>query len=243
MTVLEVDRLVARHGLLTAVRGVSLAVGEGEVLALVGANGAGKTTLLRTIAGAHPVESGTISFEGTDISALPAHKRVSRGVALVPEGRKLFPEMTVEENLLLAGARARPGPWNLAAVLEAFPLLGPLLHKRASTLSGGQQQATSIGRALMTNPRLLLIDEVSLGLSPVAVDLVYESLSSLIREGATIILVEQDLHRALSVSRRVACMLEGRVVLAADTASVSREQVTEAYFGLNRGTKTTVEEQ
>jgi branched-chain amino acid transport system ATP-binding protein len=150
--------------------------------------------------------------------------------------------MTVEENLLLAGARARPGRWNVAAVLEAFPLLGPLLHKRASTLSGGQQQATSIGRALMTNPRLLLIDEVSLGLAPVAVDLVYESLSSLIDDGATIILVEQDLHRALSVSRRVACMLEGRIVLTADTASVSREQVTEAYFGLNRSAKTTVEE-
>ena len=242
MTVLEVDRLVARHGLLTAVRGVSLAVDEGEVVALVGANGAGKTTLLRTIAGAHPVGSGTISFEGTDISALPAHKRVGRGLALVPEGRKLFPEMTVEENLLVAGARARPGPWNLAAVLDAFPLLKPLLHKRASTLSGGQQQATSIGRALMTNPRLLLIDEVSLGLAPVAVDLVYETLSSLIREGATIILVEQDLQRALSVSRRVVCMLEGRIVLAADTASVSREQVTEAYFGLGRRAEPAVED-
>jgi len=243
MTVLEVERLVARHGLLTAVRGVSFAVGEGEVLALVGANGAGKTTLLRTIAGAHPVESGTISFDGTDISALPAHKRVGRGVALVPEGRKLFPEMTVAENLLVAGARARPGRWNLATVLDAFPLLRPLLDKRASALSGGQQQATSIGRALMTNPRLLLIDEVSLGLAPVAVDLVYESLSALIGEGATIILVEQDLRRALSVSRRVACMLEGRIVLAADTASVSREQVTEAYFGLGHRAETAVEDQ
>lgn len=242
MTVLEVDRLVARHGLLTAVREVSLAVDAGEVLALVGANGAGKTTLLRAVAGAHPVESGTVSFEGADISTLPAHKRVARGVALVPEGRRLFPEMTVEENLLLAGARARPGRWNVAAVLDAFPMLKPLLHKRASTLSGGQQQATSIGRALMTNPRLLLIDEVSLGLAPVAVDLVYESLSALIREGTTIVLVEQDLQRALSVARRVVCMLEGRVVLAADTASVSREQVTEAYFGLNRAGAIPVED-
>lgn len=249
MNVLDVDRLVARHGLLVAVRDVSLSVGEGEVLALVGANGAGKTTLLRTIAGAHPVDSGQIRFEGKDIGGLPAHKRVARGLALVPEGRKLFGEMTVEENLLVAGGRARPGRWSVDAVLDAFPLLKPLRHKRASALSGGEQQATSIGRALMTNPRALLIDEVSLGLAPVAVDMVYESLSSLIADGATIILVEQDLQRALSVAHRVVCMLEGRVVLAAETASVTREQVTGAYFGLSRlgsesttGRKSTVED-
>jgi branched-chain amino acid transport system ATP-binding protein len=237
MSVLAVEELVARHGLLVAVREVSLSVGQGEVLALVGANGAGKTTLLRTIAGAHPVSSGHVRFEGTDISALPAHKRVARGLALVPEGRKLFPEMTVEENLLVAGARARPGRWTVDAVLDAFPLLKPLRHKRASALSGGEQQATSIGRALMTNPRLLLIDEVSLGLAPVAVDMVYQSLAALIADGATLVLVEQDLQRALSVADRVVCMLEGRAVLSAATADVTREQVTEAYFGLaaNRG--------
>jgi branched-chain amino acid transport system ATP-binding protein len=140
--------------------------------------------------------------------------------------------MTVEENLLVAGARARAGRWNVDAVLDAFPLLKPLRHKRASALSGGEQQATSIGRALMTNPRLLLIDEVSLGLAPIAVDMVYASLSTLINEGATIVLVEQDLQRALSVAGRVVCMLEGRVVLTAATGEVTREQVTEAYFGL-----------
>ncbi|MEN3306345.1 MAG: branched-chain amino acid transport system ATP-binding protein [Micromonosporaceae bacterium] len=243
MTVLHVDSLVARHGLLTAVREVSLSVGDGEVLALVGANGAGKTTLLRTVAGAHPVAGGRILFDGTDISALPAHKRVAKGLVLVPEGRKLFPEMTVEENLLVAGARAQPGRWSVDAVLDAFPLLKPLRHKRASALSGGEQQATSIGRALMTNPRLLLIDEVSLGLAPVAVDMVYQSLASLIGDGATLVLVEQDLQRALSVADRVVCMLEGRAVLAAATGEVTREQVTEAYFGLARaGTKSTVED-
>jgi branched-chain amino acid transport system ATP-binding protein len=234
MTALSVEELVARHGLLVAVRDVSLSVSEGEVLALVGANGAGKTTLLRTIAGAHPAASGRIRLAGRDISGLPAHQRVAQGLALVPEGRKLFGEMTVEENLRVAGDRARSGRWNLPAVLDAFPMLQPLRHKRASTLSGGEQQATAIARALMTNPRVLLIDEVSLGLAPVAVDLVYQSLAALIADGATLILVEQDLQRALRVAGRVVCMLEGRVVLQAPTAEVSREQVTAAYFGLTR---------
>jgi branched-chain amino acid transport system ATP-binding protein len=233
MTVLlEVSNLVARHGLLTAVRDLSLSVSEGEVLALVGANGAGKSTLLRTIAGAHPAEGGTVRFDGADITRVPAHARVARGLALVPEGRKLFPDLTVEENLLVAGRRARKGQWRLETVLDAFPMLKPLLRQRASTLSGGEQQATAIGRALMTNPRLLLVDEVSLGLAPVAVDTVYESLSALIAGGATLVLVEQDLARALSVAGRVVCLLEGRAVLEAATGDVTREQVTEAYFGL-----------
>ncbi|MFH0178771.1 ABC transporter ATP-binding protein [Streptomyces cacaoi] len=233
-SLLRVDGLVADHGLLHAVRDLSLSVEEGEVLALVGANGAGKSTLLRTLAGAHPASGGTIHFDGADITGVPAHRRVGLGLALVPEGRKLFPEMTVEENLMVAGRRARPGQWNLSTVLDAFPMLVPIRRKRAENLSGGQQQAVSIGRALMTNPRLLLIDEVSLGLSPVAVDMVYESLSALITAGATLVLVEQDLRRALSVADRVVCMLEGRVVLQSPTSAVTRDQVTQAYFGLSR---------
>jgi len=229
---LQVDRLVARHGLLTAVREVSLSISDGEVVALVGANGSGKTTLLRSIAGAHPIASGTVRFDGADLARVPAHRRVALGLALVPEGRRLFPDLTVEENLLVAGGRARPGPWRLDTVLDAFPLLKVRLRQRASTLSGGEQQATAIGRALMTNPRLLLLDEVSLGLAPVAVDLVYESLAKLIEGGATLVLVEQDLRRALSVADRVVCLLEGRVALEAATADVTRERVTEAYFGL-----------
>jgi branched-chain amino acid transport system ATP-binding protein len=165
---------------------------------------------------------------------LPANQRVARGLALVPEGRRLFPDLTVEENLLVAGGRARPGPWSLATVLAAFPMLEPLRRRRAATLSGGEQQATAIARALMTNPRLLLVDEVSLGLSPQAVEMVYGSLRALIRDGATLVLVEQDLSRALSVAREVVCLLEGRVVLRSPTAQVTREQVTEAYFGLSR---------
>jgi branched-chain amino acid transport system ATP-binding protein len=232
MSLLEVDHVESRHGLLIAVRGISFNLEAGETLALVGANGAGKTTLLRTLAGAHSATSGTVRFDGVDITSLAAHKRVARGLVLVPEGRKLFPDLTVEENLLVAGRRARKGDWTVERVLEAFPMLRPLRNKRASELSGGQQQATSIGRALMTNPRLLLIDEVSLGLAPIAVDAVYESVDQLIAAGATVLLVEQDLKRAMEVAGRVLCMLEGRIVLDAPTSQVNREQITAAYFGI-----------
>ena len=232
---LEVTGLDAAHGLLQAVRDIDLSVAQGETVALVGANGAGKTTLLRTIAGAHPAAAGRVRFDGEDVTRLPAHRRVRRGIALVPEGRRLFPEMTVEENLRVAGRRARPGPWTVEAVLDAFPLLQPLRHRKSANLSGGEQQATAIARALMTNPRLLLLDEVSLGLSPVAVDTVYASLSRLTdREDATLLLVEQDLGRAMAVSDRVVCILEGRVVLEAGSDDVSRDQVTAAYFGVDR---------
>ncbi len=234
MTLLRVAGIDARHGLLQAVHDVSFEVDEGETLALVGANGAGKTTLLRTIAGAHRPSAGRIIFDGADVTRVPAHRRVRRGIALVPEGRRLFPRLTVEENLLVAGAARRDGPWDVAAVLEVFPLLEPLLHTPAASLSGGEQQATAIGRSLMTNPRLLLLDEVSLGLAPVVVERVYASLAELAGRGTTLVLVEQDLGRALQVSSRVVCLLEGRLVLSGAAAEVTREQVTDAYFGLAR---------
>lgn len=236
MTLLAVERLDVRHGLLQAVRDVSLEVAEGETLALVGANGAGKSTLLRAIAGAHSPAGGRIVFDGVDVTTVPAHRRVRMGITLVPEGRRLFAGLTLEENLLVAGRSGRPGPWNVEAVLDAFPLLGPRRKARAANLSGGEQQATAIGRALMTNPRLLLLDEVSLGLAPTAVEGVYRSLGSLIEGGATIVLVEQDLNRALSVATRVACMLEGRIVLVGQAGELTREQVIEAYFGMRRAT-------
>lgn len=234
MTLLAVEGLDVRHGLLQAVRDVSLEVAEGETLALVGANGAGKSTLLRAIAGAHSPAAGRIVFDGVDVTTVPAHRRVRMGITLVPEGRRLFTGLTLEENLLVAGRSGRPGPWNVEAVLDAFPLLGPRRKARAANLSGGEQQATAIGRALMTNPRLLLLDEVSLGLAPTAVEGVYRSLGSLIEGGATIVLVEQDLNRALSVATRVACMLEGRIVLVGQAGELTREQIIEAYFGLRR---------
>jgi len=232
--ILQVENLEARHGLLIAVRGISFSVSEGETLALVGANGAGKTTLMRSIAGAHRPYAGRITFDGKDVTAMPAHRRNGLGIALVPEGRRLFTGMTVEENLKVAGAHGRKGAWTLESVLQAFPQLKPKLKARAGDLSGGQQQATAIGRALMTNPRLLLLDEVSLGLSPLAVDQVYDSLRGLMSGGTTIILVEQDLSRALGVASRIACMLEGSIVLEGEAKSLNREQITAAYFGLNR---------
>ena len=236
MTLLNVENLDVRHGLLQAVRGVSLAIAKGETVALVGANGAGKTTLLRAIAGAHLPTAGRVQMNGVEITAVPAFKRVGMGIALVPEGRKLFAQMTVEENLILARSAGRPGRWTIDAVLAAFPNLIPRRHAKCGTLSGGEQQATSIGRALMTNPDILLLDEVSLGLSPLAVDRVYASLQSLIGGGATIVLVEQDLRRAMKVANRIICMLEGHIVLEGKASAITRDEVTQAYFGLRGGT-------
>ncbi len=241
MSILRIENLEARHGLLSAVRGISLDLEEGETLALVGANGAGKTTLLRTLAGVHPVAAGRIMFDGQDVSTVPAHLRAAAGLALVPEGRRLFATMTVEENLLVARSATRNGPWNLSTVLEAFPQLKPKLKAAAGTLSGGQQQATAIGRALMTNPRVLLLDEISLGLSPLAVQGVYDSLRTLMGKGTahgtTVVLVEQDLQRTFEVADRIVCMLEGRVVASGRSSEMTREQVMASYFG-HRGTDT-----
>lgn len=235
MSLLSIQSLEARHGLLAAVQGISLEIEQGETLALVGANGAGKTTLLRTLAGVHPVASGRIVFDGVDVSAMPAHRRAAAGLALVPEGRKLFPAMTVEENLLVALSAKRDGSWNLGTVLDAFPQLKPKLKAAAGTLSGGQQQAVAIGRALMTNPRVLLLDEVSLGLSPLAVQGVYDSLRTLMGKGTvhgtTVVLVEQDLKRTFQVADRIVCMLEGKVVASGRADEMTREQVMEHYFG------------
>ncbi|MEP6828457.1 MAG: ABC transporter ATP-binding protein [Aestuariivirga sp.] len=236
MTHLEVQNLDARHGQLKAVKGVSFALSRGEILALVGANGAGKSTMLRTIAGAHKASGGKLNFNGSDISQKSSFQRVALGLALVPEGRKLFQEMSVEENLLLGSISKRPGNWSVDKIFEAFPILVKLRHARAGNLSGGEQQATAIGRALMSNPDVLMLDEISLGLSPAAVDLVYIAMQKLIDRGTTIILVEQDLSRAMSFANRVICMLEGQIVLDRPAKGLSREDITSAYFGKNRQT-------
>jgi branched-chain amino acid transport system ATP-binding protein len=236
VSLLEVRAVTAQYGLLRAVRGITLTLEDGETRALIGANGAGKTTLLRTIAGAHRPAAGTIVFDGVDITRVPAHRRVGLGIALVPEGRRLFPGLTVEENLSIAATRKRDSSWTVDRVLEVFPMLRDRRHQRAATLSGGEQQATAIGRALMCNPRLILLDEVSLGLAPMAVAAVYESLRTLIAGGTTVVIVEQDLGRALGVATRVTCMLHGQIVLEGDAKELTRAQITAAYFGTERAT-------
>jgi branched-chain amino acid transport system ATP-binding protein len=237
VTLLKVERLEARYGQLKAVRGVNLTIERGETVALVGANGAGKTTLLRAIAGAHKIAGGGIAFKGEDIGGRSAHARAALGLALVPEGRRLFARLTVEENLLLARSAGRTGAWTLDAVMEAFPNLKDRRRSFAGTLSGGEQQATAIGRALMMNPELLLLDEVSLGLSPLVVDRLYTRLEALKSSGVAILLVEQDLKRALATASRAICMLEGAIAIEGPTAALSREEVTEAYFGLKKSSR------
>ncbi|MBT9486543.1 MAG: ATP-binding cassette domain-containing protein [Rubrivivax sp.] len=238
--ILQVKGLRAGHGPLVAVRGVSFALQRGECVALIGANGAGKTTLLRCLAGVHPALAGQVRLDGNDVTALPAHRRVQQGLALVPEGRRLWADMTVRENLTVAlehrdaaRAAAAAEPWSVARALQALPGLAPILDRPAGALSGGQRQAAAIARALMANPAVLLLDEVSLGLSPLVVEEVYRSLRTLrAQAGTTLLLVEQDLGRALAFADRVICLREGQAVLQAACADTTREAVTEAYFGM-----------
>lgn len=230
---LELERANTYYGGFRALFDVDLVVAEGETVAVVGANGAGKTTLLKTVAGLLDPARGSVRFAGQDLRGIPAYQRAVRGIAMVPEGRKLFPSLTVEENLLMGGYRARPGKWDLAAVYELFPLVVKLRRRRAATLSGGEQQAVAIGRALMSNPRLLLLDEVSLGLAPVVVRQLYAALPTIrgAGDGTGILLVEQDVHQAMAVADRVYCLLEGRSVLEGSAMDLTFEQVAAAYFG------------
>jgi branched-chain amino acid transport system ATP-binding protein len=229
---LEVRSLEAGYGLLQALFGVDLVVGEGETVAIIGANGAGKTTLLQAIAGLVPVWRGQLTFAGEPLGTVPAHRRVAAGIALVPEGRRIFPSLSVEENLLVGAYRRRPGPWNRATVYEALPLLARLARRSAARLSGGEQQALAIGRALMANPRLLLLDEVSLGLAPVVVQQLYAALPAVRAAGTTVLLVEQDINQALAAADRAYCLLEGRIVLEGRPGELSRDQISQAYFGV-----------
>jgi branched-chain amino acid transport system ATP-binding protein len=228
---LEAQDVDAHHGHMQALYGVSIAVAEAETVALIGANGAGKSTLLATLAGAHRPSRGTVRWEDRDVTAVPAHRRVRLGVSLTPEGRRLFPSLTVQENLQVGMRARRPGPWNPERAYEVFPLVAQLRNRRADALSGGERQSVAIARSLMSNPRLLLLDEVSLGLAPKIVDQLYDSLRAVRAHGTGLLLVEQDLERAMEVCDRMYCMLEGRVVLAGRPGEVSRAEVVAAYFG------------
>jgi branched-chain amino acid transport system ATP-binding protein len=222
----------AGYGDVTAVRAVSLEVRAGEIVALIGSNGAGKTTLLRSLAGALRVRADSVLLDGEPVGGSTEREQLSRGIALVPEGRRLFASLTVQENMQLAAANGRLGVWTIERVLEAFPALRPLLSRPATALSGGQQQMVAIARALVCNPSFLLCDEVSLGLSPLVVEEVYRLLAIARRDGMAIVLVEQNVRRALTESDRYVCIQKGRVVLEGFSASADRHAVAQAYFGV-----------
>jgi branched-chain amino acid transport system ATP-binding protein len=231
MTLLEVRALDAFYGDFQALFGVTLHVEAGETVALIGANGAGKTTFLKSLVGLIDRRRGEICFAGDPITGEPA-ERISRlGLSLVPEGRLLFPSLNVEENLLMGALNQRPGSWNLARVYELFPILRERRRQSPNALSGGQQHMVAIGRALMSNPKLLLCDEISLGLAPLVVDQIYESLGRIRAEGASIVLVEQDVKRAAGAADRVYCLLKGRVTLHGQVRGLGLEQLSRAYFG------------
>ena len=235
MPLLSVSDVRARYGAIEALKGVSLTVGEGEVVTLIGSNGAGKSTTLRAVAGLTPASGGRITFEGEDITAVAADEIVTRGIALSPEGRRCFSRMTVRENLDLGAYRRRDAA-AIAADLERVFTLFPRLRERsgqpAGTMSGGEQQMLAIGRALMARPRLLLLDEPSLGIAPILVQRIYQTIGEIHRSGVAILLVEQNAHRALDAARRGYVLETGRVVLADDTAALrSDPRVKEAYLG------------
>jgi branched-chain amino acid transport system ATP-binding protein len=229
---LEVRDLVVHHGQLRALDAISLRVLHGEVYAIIGANGAGKSTLLRTIAGLHRPTAGTIQLDGADVTGLRPERRAAQGIVMVLEGRRLFESLSVEENLQVGQTYARPGPWTIERVYETFGWLRERRKQLAAQLSGGEQQMVAIGRALVANPRVLLLDELSLGLAPVVVQRIYGMLPGILAAGLTVLLVEQDVSQALRVASHIQCLLEGRTTLEGRPADVTADQVEAAYFGL-----------
>lgn len=232
MALLQTSGLTAHYGDFQALFGVDVELHEAETVAIIGANGAGKTTLMRSIAGVLRNEPDAVTFDGAGIGNLPADEIMAQGVAMVPEGRKLFPSLSVEENLLIGTyGRKVQGHWSLDTVYELFPILAERRSHPGTALSGGQQQMVAIGRALMSNPRLLLCDEISLGLAPVVIKDIYKAMPAIKAAGAALIIVEQDIAQALAVADRVYCMMEGRVTLSGTPDSLSREAIHDAYFG------------
>jgi branched-chain amino acid transport system ATP-binding protein len=232
MNILRVSEIEVFYGQFQALFGVSLEIKAGETVAIIGANGAGKTTLMSAIAGALAPQSGDIIYQGKSIAGQPAYALCQQGIAMVPEGRKVFPSLTVEENLLIGAYSQRKGQWNLAAIYRLFPMLKKLAKISGIDLSGGQQQMLAIGRALMSNPDLLLMDEISLGLAPIIVKELYEIVTKIAQAGTTVVLVEQDVSRGLKVADRVYCLLEGKISLAGQPAQFTPDQISLAYFGV-----------
>ena len=228
---LTIEHLEAAYGNARALHGLDFSLNAGETLALIGANGAGKSTLLKSICGLVSNKSGRVLFKGKDIAGLPANEIVKQGIALVPEGRRLFPSLSVEENLILGGKVKRPGHWSLDTIYSLFPILKEKRHAPSTSLSGGQQQMVAIGRALMSNPDLLLLDELSLGLAPIIIKDIYELLPKITGNGVTAILVEQDVMRALHSASHFICLQEGHISLSGDPKLHTRDAITRAYFG------------
>ena len=232
MALLETRDLTAFYGDFQALFGVDITLDVGETVAIIGANGAGKSTLMRAVSGVLPTPPDSVLFDGVPVGALGAPAVLARGIAMVPEGRRLFPSLTVEENLLIGRyGRKVAGPWTLDSVYALFPVLSERRHSPGTALSGGQQQMVAIGRALMSNPRVLLCDEISLGLAPVVIRDIYAAFPRIRDSGASIVIVEQDIAQALKVADRVYCMMEGRVTLTGRPADLSRDAIHQAYFG------------
>lgn len=229
---LTIDNLEAWYGDAKVLHKLSFELKQGEVLALIGANGAGKSTLLKSICGLLRKKTGKIEFKAQDISNTVANDIVAQGIALVPEGRRLFASLSVEENLVLGGKVARKGPWSLPAIYNLFPILKEKRNAPSTSLSGGQQQMVAIGRGLMSNPELILLDELSLGLAPIVIKDIYDLLPKIVGNGLTAILVEQDVTRALASSQQFLCLQEGRISLGGAPEDYSKDQISAAYFGM-----------
>jgi branched-chain amino acid transport system ATP-binding protein len=233
MALLEVSGLDGFYGDFQALHGIDLQLDAGETLAIIGANGAGKSTFLKSVVGLLPAPADAIRFDGRPIGGLPPSQIVRLGITLVPEGRRLFPSLTVEENLQIgAHAQAQGGHWRLDSVYALFPAIAACRGQSASTLSGGQQQMTAIGRALMSNPRLLLCDELSLGLAPIVIRDIYAALPAIKAAGTSLILVEQDIMQAMKAATRVCCFLEGRIALRGAASELTDDAIHAAYFGI-----------
>lgn len=229
---LQARDLQAFYGDAQALFGIAFELAQGELVAVIGANGAGKSTLLKSMTGLVRVPRESVRWKGEAIGGLPPGEIVRKGLAMVPEGRRLFPSLSVEENLLAGSLARRPGPWNLRRLYQMFPILQEKRHQPGTSLSGGQQQMVAIGRALMSNPEALLCDELSLGLAPIVIREIYEAMPHITAEGMSVVIVEQDVSLAQRVARRLYCLQEGRVSLQGECRSLSREQISRAYFGI-----------
>ena len=229
---LQTRGLTAFYGDAQALFGIDFELAEAELVAVIGANGAGKSTFLKSLSGLVKAPREQVRFKGEAIAGMPPGEIVRRGIALVPEGRRLFASLSVEENLLMGGFAQRPGPWQLQRLYALFPILRDKRHQPSTSLSGGQQQMVAIGRALMANPTLLLCDELSLGLAPIVIKEIYAAMPVICSEGMTVVIVEQDVAMAKQVSQRIYCFQEGRVALQGRSDQLSREQISQAYFGV-----------